>query len=409
MPDFPPWSGVSGGRGSIDHTTLLNLGWTVSGHVGAGVAGQLAGFNGAGTAVYFQIGTDVMPYDAGLASLTTVDGVAGLPYVTGANTWATATLGDLAVSGGSWTVTDLTIVGEARGDLLMRGAASWGSLVPGTAGYSLVSAGPGADVTWALRLADPGSDGMLARTASGTTTARTLTAVGTLSVTNGSGVAGAPAFAFTAPWNPSTIVKWIIPGGTLTAGVGCSVNTSGTVAFDSSDATGPMVRFGNNVSGNLSGLTPSTGTAQVLQTRWGYTVRFSVRTHSDLTSQRLWVGVGNAGASYNSDTPANDIAALRFSTVAGDTKWQLYTSILAGANAVTDTGVTVVADTDYEVVFVVTATSVSVSINGGAATTYSGANVPTSTGALSFVVNVIPQTGSARYIHFRGCSCQPTL
>jgi len=47
------------------------------------------------------------PLDAGLTSLTAADATAGLPYVTGANTWATATLGDLYVSGGAWRVTGL--------------------------------------------------------------------------------------------------------------------------------------------------------------------------------------------------------------------------------------------------------------------------------------------------------------
>lgn len=47
-------------------------------------------------------GTDVMAYDAGLNSLTTVDGSVGLPYVSGANTWSTAGLGELSIVGGNW-------------------------------------------------------------------------------------------------------------------------------------------------------------------------------------------------------------------------------------------------------------------------------------------------------------------
>lgn len=44
------------------------------------------------TTLGLAIGTDVQAYDAGLASLVAADGSAGLPYVTGANTWASATL-----------------------------------------------------------------------------------------------------------------------------------------------------------------------------------------------------------------------------------------------------------------------------------------------------------------------------
>ncbi len=44
------------------------------------------------TALSLVVGTNVQAYDAGLASLTAADAAAGLPYVTGPNTWSTATL-----------------------------------------------------------------------------------------------------------------------------------------------------------------------------------------------------------------------------------------------------------------------------------------------------------------------------
>ncbi len=36
-----------------------------------------------------------------------------------------------------------------RGDIMMRGASLWGCFVPGTSGLPMISAGPGADLTWA--------------------------------------------------------------------------------------------------------------------------------------------------------------------------------------------------------------------------------------------------------------------
>ncbi len=78
---------------SGDHDDLgaASLVWTASAHTGT--ASRLAGFNGAGAAAYFQIGADVQAYDAGLASLVTVDTAADLlPYTTGANAWASTSL-----------------------------------------------------------------------------------------------------------------------------------------------------------------------------------------------------------------------------------------------------------------------------------------------------------------------------
>lgn len=46
--------------GVTDHTALSNLGWTSSGHIGS--ADNLAGFNGAGAASYYSLGTGVATF-----------------------------------------------------------------------------------------------------------------------------------------------------------------------------------------------------------------------------------------------------------------------------------------------------------------------------------------------------------
>jgi hypothetical protein len=63
------------------------------------------------------------PLDAGLTSLTSADATAGLPYVTAANAWETATLGDLYVSSGAWRVTGLANLPTAGQKAALAGSS----------------------------------------------------------------------------------------------------------------------------------------------------------------------------------------------------------------------------------------------------------------------------------------------
>lgn len=179
-----------GGGGTSDHAALSHLAWSSSAHTGT--ADHLAGFNGSGATTYYNgatvvgqvattagdlvygdgagsstrlpiaganhiltstgtapqwstasdvrtllglvIGTNVQAYDAGLTSLTSADATAGLPYVTGANTWANATYsGMFSVVSGAWKVvglresggpTDLGIGAIGDGQVLVRSGSS---------------------------------------------------------------------------------------------------------------------------------------------------------------------------------------------------------------------------------------------------------------------------------------------
>lgn len=65
-----------------------------------------------------------------------------------ATSWVTMG-GDVSGTPAASTVTDLTISGEARGDILYRGASAWLRLAAGTSGQVLQTAGAGADPAWA--------------------------------------------------------------------------------------------------------------------------------------------------------------------------------------------------------------------------------------------------------------------
>jgi hypothetical protein len=82
----------------------------------------------------------------------------------------------------------VAVASEARGDLLMRGASTWGRLAPGTSGYALVSAGAGADLGWARM--QPYDAGALTSITAGTWAgAASITTVGTITTGTWNGTA----------------------------------------------------------------------------------------------------------------------------------------------------------------------------------------------------------------------------
>ena len=94
----------------------------------------------------------------------------------------------------------LDFVGSAaQGDILYRNASAWVRLGAGTAGQVLQTGGAGANPSWLTvgGMADPGSNGLMVRTALNTTTARSIIAGTNISIANGDGVSGNPTINFT--------------------------------------------------------------------------------------------------------------------------------------------------------------------------------------------------------------------
>jgi len=84
-------SASGGGGGTLNHAALTsNLAWGTSGHTGT--ASKVAGFDGAGAATYYGIGSDLQAYDADLAAIAALSATAGMLSRTGAGAFAARTL-----------------------------------------------------------------------------------------------------------------------------------------------------------------------------------------------------------------------------------------------------------------------------------------------------------------------------
>ena len=140
---IPPYIAPTGTPGpGTDHTTLSNLTWSASGHTG--IANWLAGFNGSGTATYFQLGVDVMAYDADLQQLADLAPADGEMLLRSGGAWistviSSGDLGALSTSGGTITG-DLDITGYLTLDnyLILTELISSPATPPGGSAYFYV-------------------------------------------------------------------------------------------------------------------------------------------------------------------------------------------------------------------------------------------------------------------------------
>jgi hypothetical protein len=151
----------------------------------------------------------------------------------------------------SWSVAWSQITGApsflsdpttTRGDLIRRGASALERLALGSNGHVLTS--NGTDAVWAAPsgggsgVPDPGSNGLVVRTGSGATAARTLTAGSSqLTVTNGDGVSG----------NPTVNI------GTLTANTSGNAGTATALAANGANCTSGQYPKGVDASGAAEG------------------------------------------------------------------------------------------------------------------------------------------------------------
>jgi hypothetical protein len=327
---------------------------------------------------WLDLATYYQPLDAGLTSLTAADASAGLPYVSGANTWASATYtGMLSVVSSAWKVvglresggTDLTMGAVADGEVLRRS----GTTVAGSSADTIVSDAAGAN-------------GLVTRTASGAVTARTLTAGDGIDVTYGDGVSGNPTVAVQASVKGFQLYELftvIQPQGTVAPnvdGVGASITSTGLYGVNPSEADFPCTQYGDaSATGcrfyvlGYFRIEAGTTTTDIL-----------FKMGSDISAGITVVHIGfSSNASLLTADPTGHRYTIRWAR-GTDTNWQLSVKDNTTQTLV-DTGVAVTADYYYAVRFVASTSSVAVQISAGStvATAKSGIDAAGSTSTSS--------------------------
>lgn len=195
---------------------------------------------------------------------------------------------------------------------------------------------------------------------------------------------------------------WKFTGAGATVGIGTGAPSGGPTTYAS---------FANNVYGELSIaaaagssaiILPGGGNAAGFEIRHGGTLTMHIRTGSDITNVRYWMGIGITSSSpSNSDTAQNHSAMFRYSTVAGDAGW-VGVGKAGGAQAVSSTVANIAADTAYKLQIVFSSSLLSFSVNGGAAQTV--ATIPTDATNGYVYMAVYTTTNTAKKWYFSRCT-----
>ncbi len=121
-------------------------------------------------------------------------------------------------------------------------------------------------------------------------------------------------------------------GATLTGATGVDLGlTAASGTWTAGGVTSSAMAYLRGTTGIVSGQNAyvrSTNTALIGGSSKDFLMKWYTRLSSaDTTLQRHWVGgfADNAATVAGSDTPGNHLAAFRYSTAAGDTKWQCCT------------------------------------------------------------------------------------
>jgi hypothetical protein len=223
---------------------------------------------------------------------------------------------------------------------------------------------------------------------------------GTTGTTGATGAAGFPApfhklQYFSPDYDTTSIVDTIGNAAPTESGTKTKVD----------DSTGEYTNYATNTSaGNVSGLTFSSLT----RFQGGPIVWTRIKTPTSLTNTRLWLLAIARSDPGTSDTMATGGIGFRFSpTTAGDAQLILFHSTEGGVSTAENTGVTLVADTPYELeIDASTPTNILCYVNGTLTNTIT-TNLPGTTNLYNgYVESACVTGGTATSIRWTVFLCQ---
>lgn len=182
-------------------------------------------------------------------------------------------------------------------------------------------------------------------------------------------------------------------------GIGATNGTSagGTLFIDNqTDSTYVRCQTGA-IAGNISGFdSNTTDNAKLCQTRHEPTVYIVMRTYTDISNLRIWIGLTDANFTDNDTQASGNHIAFRYSTVVPDAGWVASTRDGA-TQSTTAVGPALATDTRYVLKIRVSGSSVFFSVNGGTEVEKT-TNIPASTTAFQFSFRVITRAAAAKSI-----------
>jgi hypothetical protein len=196
--------------------------------------------------------------------------------------------------------------------------------------------------------------------------------------------------------------------GTNSAPAGISAGSASVPAINETATTAEADANGTTTNNNGSGVTVMNALGYA---EWNPTITVYVRTGTDVSAQRVWVGlfgtsISTAGV-YSSDTLGSITAAItfRYSTNAGDTGWVGLCKNGAASQTVSSVVAAVAANTVYKLRIAVTGTSsVSFTVNDGTPQTVAATIPATSRMALQLFIACVGSPGTAQHLYLQKAS-----
>lgn len=187
----------------------------------------------------------------------------------------------------------------------------------------------------------------------------------------------------------------------VSQGIGVVITEAGGVLASANDANDTLTSYTSDATTGSSAGVNSTSFA-VVRPAYSPVAEFGIKTGSDLTAQRIWIGMDEGWAS-SVDTRGAAFAGFRFSSVAGDTGWTPITN--DGTTQTDGTTIGTVAINTYYRLRIrvdVNLSTVYFSVNNGAEQAISTTFPPSATD-MNVLAMLTVTTNSARTLLIGSC------